>query len=108
MPPSEHQAADLGAGRAALDALDSVIADQPRKSGHDFTEATKHLARFRDALIAQCRAAGDEKSHEVRVRLGKVNAVISAVLAGHFPVGTIPWPEIEEARAMFAEVVAGA
>jgi cytosine/adenosine deaminase-related metal-dependent hydrolase len=104
MPPSE----DRGAGKAALDALDTVIAGQPRRSDHEFTEATKHLARFRDALIAQHRAAGDEESHEIRARLGKVNAVISAVLAGHFPVGTIPWPEIETARALFAEVVAGA
>ena len=107
MPRSEGQGASPGAGKAALDALDAVIAGKPRKSGHDFTAATKHLARFRDELVARHRAAGDEASHAVRAQLTRVNAVISAVLAGHFPIGPIPWPEIEKARNMFAEVAAG-
>ena len=101
MPRSESQST----AKTALDALDAVIADKPRKSGHDFTAATKHLARFRDELIARHRAAGDEERHEVRAQLTRVNAVISTVLAGHFPIGPIPWPEIEKARAMLAEIV---
>ena len=104
---SEGQGASPGADKAALDALDAAIANRPQKSGYDFTAATKHLARFRDELIARHRAAGDETSHEVRAQLTRVNAVISTVLAGHFPIGPIPWPEIEQAREMFAEVVAG-
>lgn len=103
MPPSEAR----GEGKASLDALDKVIADKPHKVGHDFTAATKHLCAFRDALTVQFRAAGDE-THEVRERLARVNAVISTVLAGHFPLGPIPWPEIEKARSQLAEIVAGA
>ena len=107
MPRSRDQGTGPGAGKTALDALDAVIAGKPRKSGHEFTAATKHLARFRDELVAQHRAAGDGDSHDVRAQLTQVNAVISAVLAGHFPIGPIPWPEIEKARETFAEVVAG-
>ena len=102
MPQSESRST----AKTALDALDAVIADKPRKAGHDFTAATKHLTRFRDELITRHRAAGDGERHEVRAQLTRVNAVISTVLAGHFPIGPIPWPEIEKARAMFAEIVA--
>lgn len=98
MPPSE--------ARASLEALDKVIADKPHKVGHDFTATTKHLCAFRDELVAQFRAAGDEEAHSVRERLSRVNAVISTVLAGHFPLGPIPWSEIETARGQLAEIVA--
>ncbi len=103
MPPSEEGAPNEG--RASLDALDKVIADKPHKVGPDFSAATRHLCAFRDALIAQFRAAGDEATHPVRERLGRVNAVISTVLAGHFPLGPIPWAEIEKAREQLREVV---
>ncbi len=97
MPPSE--------GQASLEALDKVIADKPHKVGHDFSAAAKHLCAYRDELIQRYRAAGDEETHQVRERLGRVNAVISTVLAGHFPLGPIPWPEIEKAREQLREVV---
>ena len=98
MPPSEAQ--------ASLEALDKCIADKPHKVGHDFTAATKHLCAYRDELIARHRAAGDEGAHQVRAELERVNAVISTVLAGQFPLGPIPWDEIETARAQLAEIVA--
>ncbi len=103
MPPSED--GSLDEGRASLEALDKVIADKPHKVGHDFSATTRHLCAFRDGLIAQYRAAGDEETHQVRERLGRVNAVISTVLAGHFPLGPIPWAEIETAREQLREVV---
>ena len=103
MPPSEEGALDEG--RASLDALDKVIADKPHKVGADFSATTRHLCAYRDALIAQCRVPGDEETHPVRERLGRVNAVISTVLAGHFPLGPIPWAEIETAREQLREAV---
>ena len=103
MPPSEKAAPEQG--RASLDALDKVIADKPRKVGHDFSATTRHLCAFRDTLIEQVRAAGDEETHQVRERLARVNAVISTVLAGHFPLGPIPWAEIEKAREQLREAV---
>ena len=103
MPQSEEVA--LEQGRASLDALDKVVAGKPHKIGHDFSAATRHLCAFRDTLIGQFRAAGDEETHQVRERLARVNAVISTVLAGHFPRGPIPWAEIEKAREQLRDVV---
>ncbi|MBV9750844.1 MAG: hypothetical protein JO157_18715 [Acetobacteraceae bacterium] len=100
MPPNE--------GQASLEALDKVIADRPHKVGHDFSAAAKHLCAFRDELIGRYREAGDEETHRVRERLTRVNAVISTVLAGHFPLGPIPWPEIEKAREQLRDVVEAA
>ena len=97
MPPSE--------AKASLDAFDKVLADKPHKSDRDFTVLTEHLCAFRDELIGQFRAAGDEETRPVRERLSRINAVISTVLAGHFPLGPIPWPEIEKAREHLREAV---
>jgi hypothetical protein len=90
--------------RQALDALDKALRAKPHKDDEDFTAAIKHLSRYRDALTAQFRAAGNEETHEVRARLTRVNAIISTVMAGHFPLGPIPWPEIEKARGALAEI----
>ncbi len=98
MPSSEAQ--------EALDALDKALAGKPHKDGFDFTASLKHLCAFRDALTAQFRAAGTEETHQVRERLARVNAIVSTVMAGHFPLGPIPWPEIETAREHLAEIVA--
>lgn len=105
MPPDDDEARTA---REALDALDRALAGKPRKDDQDFTAAMKCLARYRDALTAQLRAAGDAEAHEARARLGRVNAVVSAVLAGHFPLGPIPWPEIEKAREVLAELAEAA
>lgn len=102
MPQSEGAERE---GRASLEALGKVIADKPHKVGPDFSATTRHLSAFRDELTAQFRAAGDEETHRVRERLSRVNAVISTVLAGHFPLGPIPWPEIEKAREQLRAAV---
>ena len=89
--------------RAALASLDKAIAHKPRKDDADFAAATEHLCKLRDLLLAEVRQ-GQAAS---RVRLGKVNALISVVLAGHFPLGSVPWPELEGARDLLAEITSG-
>ena len=90
-------------GKAALAALDRAIAAKPEKDGPAFTEMTEHLCAMRDAMIARFRKEGDGRDE-----LEQVNAVISTALAGHFPIGKVPWPEVEHARdtlkALIAEV----
>ena len=92
-------------GHRALAAVDKVLADRPHKVGHDFTAATEHLCRYRDEVIAHQRQAGP--TPESRQALSRLNAVLSTVLAGHFPLGPIPWPAIEQARDQLADLVKG-
>src|SRR5690349_13550590 len=76
-------------GRKALAALDRVLSQRPRKDDHAFSRATMCLAAFRDALID-----GHRSQVCTRERLVHLNGVISVVLAGHFPLGDVPWDEI--------------
>jgi hypothetical protein len=73
---------------AVLQAIDTVLAQRPRRSGPDFAEATRRLASYRDSLAAK----GD------RVRLEIANMALSVVVGGHFPLGEVPWSQIEAAR----------
>ena len=95
MPPNE--------GQASIEALDQVLADKPHKVGHDFSAAMQHLCAYRDQLIAELR--GGALSSAARSRLARLNAVISTVMAGHFPLGPVPWNEIEQARGELAGLV---
>jgi len=97
--------ADANNAHEALAALDRALAHKPDKDDDDFTASLKHLSAFRDALTAKFRAAGNDETRDVRAHLARVNAIISIVMAGHFPLGAIPWPEIEQARQHLAEVV---
>ncbi|HJS85819.1 MAG TPA: hypothetical protein VJ779_10190 [Acetobacteraceae bacterium] len=89
-------------GERALALIDKLLAERPEKVGHDFSETTRCLSAYRDTLIGQFRETGAE--HD-RMRLEGVNAVLSVVLGGHFPLGDIPWGHIEEARKRLERVV---
>jgi hypothetical protein len=97
---------DQQPGHRALAALDKVLAEKPHREGHDFSETTVALAAFRDGLIAEQRQSG-ETDRSV-ARLARLNSVISIVLGGHFPLGSVPWDEIEKVRGWLAELVADA
>jgi hypothetical protein len=91
------------AGPAALAAIDRALEHRPEKDGHDFAEAAQHLAQLRDAMVARYRDAPPPPA--ARERLARLNAVLSVVLGGHFPLGSIPWHEIQLARGWLAELV---
>jgi hypothetical protein len=84
-------------GAAALASLDQLLAERPDRVGADFSAATRHLAAYRDALAAEWRRTASQTD---RARLASVNAVISVVVGGHYPLGDIPWPHIEKARSL--------
>lgn len=90
-----------GEGEAALAALDRALAAKPKKDGPAFTATTEHLCTMRDRMIAALR--GDFGADDSRLQ--RLNAIISTSLAGHFPLGNIPWPEIEHARGALAELI---
>ena len=91
------------AGRAALAAIDRALKHRPEKDGHDFAEAATHLARYRDAMIERQRDA--LAPPVARERLARLNSILSVVLGGHFPLGSIPWHEIELARGWLADLI---
>jgi formate dehydrogenase major subunit len=94
--------ASEGPGKRALALIDNLLAERPEKVGHDFSEATRCLSAFRNDLIGRLRATGAEAD---RARLDGTNAVLSAVVGGHFPLGGIPWEHIEKARGRLAAVL---
>ncbi|RVU16402.1 hypothetical protein [Methylobacterium oryzihabitans] len=89
-------------GREALTALDAALAQRPHKDHSSLSQATTCLCAFRDNLIA---AGRDGRPSPDMMRL---NAIISVVLAGHFPLGAVPWDELVLARGWLADLVADA
>ena len=95
---------DQELGNRALQIIDKLLAERPERIGHDFSEAVRCLSAYRDSLIAVWRETGAETDRE---RLASVNAVLSVVVGGHFPLGGVPWAHIEKARDNLAEIVGG-
>ncbi|HEY8290718.1 MAG TPA: hypothetical protein VIG49_15695 [Acetobacteraceae bacterium] len=93
---------DSNAGQALAE-LDKALAMKPDVDGHVFSAAAHFLSLHRDALAARQREAGP--TPESRRRLEHVNAVISVVLAAHYPLGNVPWPELEKARGWLADLI---
>ena len=75
------------AGREALAAIDRLLADRPNKIGHDFSAAIRHLAIWRDTLALRLRESATKNNP---CALGKVNAALSVILGGQFPLGPVP------------------
>lgn len=88
---------------AALAELDKALAAKPHIEGHTLSAAAHELSLLRNKMAERQREQG--ATPESRRRLEHVNAVISIVLAGHFPLGGIPWQELEKARGWLAALV---
>ena len=89
-------------GSKALTAIDQLLADRPDKVGHDFSAATRHLVAWRDALAQNWRRSAAE---EDRRALERLNAGLSVILGGQFPLGQVPWPEIQSIRQDLGELL---
>jgi hypothetical protein len=87
---------------AALAALDKVLAEKPDKIGYDFSVTMKHLSAFHAGVAARARTATAEAD---QARLRRLNGVISAIYAGHFPLGPVPWEAVQKAREALAALV---
>lgn len=88
-------------GRQALEKIDEVLRKKPEKDDYALTDATQLLGAWRDVLIDQARGGGEAE----RLRLQRANAVLSIVVAMHFPSGAIPWEPLASARRDLAELV---
>lgn len=88
MPPSD-------AGREALAHLDQALTKQPEKDGDALSAALRGLGTLRDGVVTSHRRRPTELS---RTLLDHLNAVISSVLAAQYPLGEVPWEELNRAR----------
>lgn len=79
------------AGARVLATLDKLLAERPEREGRDSAEA-RCLAAYREEVLT--RTAPDQAE-----RLVVVNGAISVVMGGHFPLGEVPWRQIQKARS---------
>jgi formate dehydrogenase major subunit len=89
-------------GWEAIAAIDRLLADRPDKVGHDFSAATRCLAMWRDVLVQRRRDLPTGGDHHA---LERVNAAISVILGGQFPLGKVPWLEIARVRQQLRELL---
>jgi hypothetical protein len=91
-------------GQDALQAIDRALADKPVKHSHHFAVALEKLNLFRDDLLRHQRSfPPNQAGLERRMRL---NGVISVIVGGEYPVGPLPWQEVEKARNAYARLLA--
>ena len=81
---------------ASVEALDRAIAARPHRDGQAFTEATKPMCAYRDELRHALRASPDDLT--ARRRLKAANLAVTLMLAGHCPLGDMPWDQITTLR----------
>ena len=86
--------------------IDQALAERPEGDGALFSTAAQHLSAARDQMARAQRAQGATDAS--RLALEHVNAVISIVLACRFPLGGIPWGELEKCRAWLGRIEAHA
>jgi hypothetical protein len=94
--------ADRSHSAAALAELNKVLDAKPHVDGHTLSAATHELSALRDTIATRQRQVG--AAADSRRRLEQVNAVISVVLGVRFPLGSVPWPELEQARDWLAQL----
>lgn len=82
-------------GRNVVEWFDKLLANRPKKVGHDFSEAVHHLVAWREHWVARWRQTGADND---RRNLERVNAALSVIVGGQFPLGPMPWLHIEHAR----------
>ena len=86
-------------GREALAKIDAILGARPRKDDDLISAAAEWLATWREALIPLSDTATG------RDRLERLNAVLTIVLAVHYPQGATPWAELEAARGWLEELL---
>jgi hypothetical protein len=77
------------------------MAARPHKDDYVLSDTTQYVCEFRDRLIDEANNAGAD-GHS---RLERINAVLSVVLAMHFPLGETQWDELGQARGWLADLI---
>lgn len=87
--------------REGLKALDEVLASSQPPENDLIAEATRCMARHRDALIEKKRRG----ESEVVQRLTQVNALLSELVAAEFPLVGVRRKRIEAARDAYRRLL---
>lgn len=90
------------AAQKALAALDHALSNRPKQTGHDFSAATRCLTALREHVIVDMRG---HPAAATRDHLARLNAVISVVYGGQFPIGAVPWDHVQQARDTFVRLL---
>lgn len=94
---------ELHPGRRSLQHFARILEQKPTKDDHELSALTRCLAPFREELIEKNR--GEAPSPEARECLMHLNAIVSVVMAMHFPIGQPPWEEFAKAQAWLETLV---
>ena len=81
---------------ASLAALDRARGPPPPPGRPRRPPATRPMCAYRDDLRHALRDAPDDLA--VRRQLKAANLAVTLMLAGHFPLGDMPWDQIETLR----------
>jgi hypothetical protein len=92
----------MDACRCAVDALDHALRERPDELYEELVQAVRCIIRLRDELIEATRT----DSPGARDRLAQVNAVLSVVTGGEYPLVGIRRERICQARDALAKLQA--
>ena len=91
--------------RKAVADLDYLLRNHPAETAEELTDAVRCTVELRDKMIEHRHAAGGRNGQHER-RLRQVNSILSAIVAGEFPLMGIRWKRIEGARDLLKQVLA--
>jgi hypothetical protein len=90
--------------REAVGTLDHLLRNHPAEIAEELSDAVRCVITLRDSMIDHRDQYG--RTPEKDAQLQRVNAVISAIVAGEFPLMGIRWKRIEGARDLLKQVLA--
>jgi hypothetical protein len=87
----------------ALKTLDHVLNEKPEQYHEEVVEVLRCLVSIRNHLIGRRR--NSEPSAELDERLDHVNAVVSVMTSGSFPVVGLNHERLKQARDLMASIL---
>ncbi|UEM03300.1 hypothetical protein JL101_025585 [Skermanella rosea] len=87
----------------ALETLDRVLAEKPEQYHEEVVGVLRCLVAMRDHLIQERRREGP--SPELDGHLDHVNAVVSVMTSGSFPVVGLSHDRLKHARDLMAGII---
>lgn len=90
-------------GARAVELIDAALARRPAKDDSALAAAVEAICRYRQEMLGRRDAGAWHDADDGA--LATLNGVLSLVLAVQFPLGAVPWHELEGARTALAGLV---